>query len=128
MISHVTIGVNDVARARFFYDAVLAPLGYVCLELCEGALGYGVPEGERPELWVMMPFDGRPAANGNGWHVAFLAPSRAAVDTFFKAAMLAGGSDEGAPALRPHYGSTYYAAYVRDLEGNKVQAVCREVE
>jgi len=130
MISHVTIGTNDLARARAFYDAALAPLGLVCRYAGPGALGYGPPRGRlRPDgasvmqLWVMTPFDRAPATPGNGWHVALIAPTRAAVDAFHAAALAAGGTDEGPPGLRPHYHATYYAAYVRDPDGNKLQAV-----
>jgi catechol 2,3-dioxygenase-like lactoylglutathione lyase family enzyme len=77
---------------------------------------------------VLPPFDGRPAARGNGWHCAFLAPSRAAVDAFHAAALAAGGSDEGAPGPRPQYSDNYDGAYVRDTDGNKLQAVCYHPE
>ena len=77
---------------------------------------------------MLPPFDGRPAERGNGWHCAFLAPSRAAVDAFHTAALGAGGSDEGAPGLRPQYTENYYGAYVRDPDGNKLQAVCTHTQ
>ena len=73
-----------------------------------------------PCFWVLPPFDERPAERGNGWHCAFLAPSRAAVDAFHAAALDAGGGDEGVPGLRPQYSETYYGAYVRDADGNKI--------
>lgn len=72
----------------------------------------------------MKPFDDNPATAGNGAHIAFLATRRSAVDAFHAAAMANGGSDEGAPGPRPHYHDHYYGAYVRDPEGNKLQAVC----
>jgi catechol 2,3-dioxygenase-like lactoylglutathione lyase family enzyme len=122
MYSHVTIGSNDIAGARAFYDPVLATLGIARFFERETALGYGEPRGTR--LWVMTPFDGRPATAGNGIHVAFLAPTRAAVRAFHAAALAHGGSDEGAPGPRPHYHRNYYGAYVRDRDGNKLQACC----
>lgn len=77
-----------------------------------------------PYLYLYKPFDGRPATWGNGTHVAFQAESREVVDEFYAQALAHGGTDEGAPGLREHYGPNYYAAYVRDPDGNKLQAVC----
>ncbi|MBI1308313.1 MAG: VOC family protein [Proteobacteria bacterium] len=124
MLSHLTIGVNNVEAATPFYDAIMSALGYIRRHTYPDALGYS-PPGASPgtPLWVMTPFNGQPAHPGNGWHIALLAPSQAAVDAFHAAALEHGGSSEGAPGLRPHYHSQYYAAYVRDLEGNKLQAV-----
>jgi catechol 2,3-dioxygenase-like lactoylglutathione lyase family enzyme len=129
--SHVTLGSNDLPRSRAFYDAALAPLGLVRLrDDGDEASGYGREgdEQERLPVWILKPFDGRPAVPGNGIHVAFLARSREAVDAFWAAAMKTGGSDEGKPGLRPHYHANYYAAYVRDPDGNKLQAVCHDPE
>jgi catechol 2,3-dioxygenase-like lactoylglutathione lyase family enzyme len=130
MLSHVTVGTNDVARAKAFYDAALAPLGIACRYEGDWGLGYartGVrhgPEGaSASQFWVLKPFDGGASTPGNGWHAAFLAPDRASVDAFHAAALAAGGVSEGAPGLRVHYHPTYYAAYVRDPDGNKLQAV-----
>ncbi|MEM8686432.1 MAG: VOC family protein [Pseudomonadota bacterium] len=122
--SHVTVGTNDIARATQFYDAVLATLG--CTRTYDHAeyVGYGSgPDGESA-FWVMPPFDGGPASVGNGTHIALNAETRAAVDAFHAAALANGGSDEGKPGLRPHYHADYYGAYVRDPDGNKLQAVC----
>jgi catechol 2,3-dioxygenase-like lactoylglutathione lyase family enzyme len=125
MISHITIGVDDVLAAQKFYDAVLQPLGYVRRHTYPEALAYGPPAENTPtQLWVMQPFNNQPAQPGNGWHAALLAPDNAAVDNFYKLALSLGGSCEGAPGLRPHYHEGYYAAYVRDPVGNKIQAVC----
>ena len=125
--SHVTIGSNDIARAKAFYDPVLATLGIERFFERDTALGYGELRGTR--LWIMTPFDGNAASVGNGTHVAFLAESRAAVRAFHAAALANGGSDEGAPGPREHYHRNYYGAYVRDLDGNKLQACChRPVE
>lgn len=122
MFSHITLGTGDLVRARRFYAPVMATLGIgVPFEL-PAMLVYGEMVG--PKLFVLAPFDGRPASVGNGAHVALLAKSRAAVDAFHAAALAHGGSDEGAPGLRPHYHAHYYGAYVRDPDGNKLQAVC----
>lgn len=126
MYSHITIGANDVERAGTFYDAVMETLGYVRFFTADGALGYGKPADQ--QLWILTPFDGKPATAGNGTHIALLAQTRAAVDAFHAAALGNGGSDEGAPGLRPQYHEHYYGAYVRDPEGNKLQAVCHRPE
>lgn len=129
MFSHVTLGSNDMPRSRAFYDAVLGALGYRRLsDHGDEAIGYGREEsdnGQHP-FWVLKPYDRGRATSGNGWHVAFLAPDRAAVDAFYALALRHGGSDEGPPGLRPHYHAHYYAAYVRDPDGNKLQAVCHD--
>ncbi len=124
MFSHVTLGSNDVAKAKPFYDAALAPLGLEVVDSFKDAVAYGAPGGSGPRLWIVTPFDGGPASFGNGTHVALAAPTRAAVDAFHAAALANGGSDEGAPGLRPQYMENYYGAYVRDPDGNKLQAVC----
>ncbi|MFO1202711.1 MAG: VOC family protein [Tabrizicola sp.] len=130
MFSYVSLGTSDLARAIAFYDAALAPLGHRRIE------GYD-PDGTSaawglddlgPHLWVTTPFDGKPASAGNGTMVSFLAPSRAAVDAFHAAALVTGGTDEGAPGLRPQYGPDFYAGYVRDPDGNKLNAVCYRPE
>lgn len=124
MYSHTTVGSNDIERAIAFYDAVLKTLGHERLLSFAGGAGYGRSGGEK--FWVMRPFDKKPATVGNGSHVAFMAETRAAVDAFHAAAIANGGSDEGAPGLRPHYHPNYYGAYVRDPDGNKLQAVCHK--
>tara|TARA_R110002126_G_scaffold20353_27_gene75467 strand:+ start:1111 stop:1491 length:381 start_codon:yes stop_codon:yes gene_type:complete len=124
MFGHVTVGTNDLDRAGAFYDAVLAPLGHVRGLQKKTFISYGDGSGSR--LFVMTPYDGGTATAGNGVHVAFLAPGRAAVDAFHAAALAAGGTDEGAPGLRPHYHEHYYGAYIRDPDGNKLQAVCHK--
>lgn len=124
MFSHVTFGTSDLARAGAFYDTVLGILGHVRGLERETFISYGDRSGAR--FFVMNPFDGNAASTGNGVHAAFVAESRADVDAFHAAALAAGGTDEGAPGLRPHYHEDYYAAYVRDPDGNKLQAVCRK--
>ena len=125
MFSHFTVGTNDLAGAIAFYDAVLAPLGIVQAVSSpeHGYAGFG-HAGGRARLFVCRPFDDRDATAGNGTHVAFPAPDRAAVDAFHAAALAHGGEDEGAPGPRPHYHEHYYGAYVRDPDGNKLQACC----
>lgn len=122
MFSHVTIGSDDPQKLETFYDAVLATLGIEPFFKIEGTLSYGTATG--PKVFVLKPFDGKPHVPGNGGHVAFLAPDRAAVDAFHAKALELGGTSEGAPGLRPHYHPNYYGAYVRDPAGNKIQAVC----
>jgi catechol 2,3-dioxygenase-like lactoylglutathione lyase family enzyme len=125
MFSHVTIGTRDLARAQAFYDAVLAPLGILRVQGNFPGWASWQRPGEGGKLWVGKPQDGQPPARGNGWMVAFAAPSRAAVDAAYAAALAAGGADEGAPGLRPHYAADYYGAYVRDPDGNKLHFVRR---
>jgi len=133
MLSYVYFGTNDLERAIRFYDATLAPLGMPrCVtgdpEWDRVAAGWGIYEnGGARELgfWIGNPFDQRPATAGNGSMVAFSARSWKAVDDFYAAALANGGCCDGAPGLRLHYGPDFYAAYVRDLDGNKLAAVCR---
>jgi catechol 2,3-dioxygenase-like lactoylglutathione lyase family enzyme len=119
---YLTLGTNDLARAARFYDAALAPLGLIRRATEETEVGYGFAEDRRTRLWITLPFDGRPATTGNGTMPAFPGPSQDAVRAFHKAALAHGGSDEGAPGLRP-YGPAFFAAYVRDPDGNKLSAV-----
>ncbi len=122
MFSHVTLGTNDWEKAEPFWHAVGEALELPVFMEREGGLAFGEPIG--PKLFVGPTFDGQPATVGNGTHIAFLARSRAVVDAFYNAAMAYHGTDEGPPGLRPHYHPNYYGAYVRDPDGNKLQAVC----
>ncbi|MGH6652585.1 MAG: VOC family protein [Sphingopyxis sp.] len=122
MFSHVTIGIDDFAAAEPFYDAIMAVLGHDELIRYDRGKGYGAPSGAK--LFIGPAYNGHPATAGNGTHVAFVAADRPTVDAFHAAALAHGGSDEGGPGLRPHYHPDYYGAYVRDPEGNKLQAVC----
>jgi catechol 2,3-dioxygenase-like lactoylglutathione lyase family enzyme len=122
ILSHLTVGVNDVPGATAFYDAVLGELGIRRERSGAGFAGWG-REAEGG-FYVTRPFDRQAASPGNGVSVSFLAPSRAAVDRFWQRAIDLGAKDEGGPGLRPHYHANYYAAYVRDPAGNKIAAVC----
>ncbi|ALA18402.1 MULTISPECIES: VOC family protein [unclassified Chelatococcus] len=126
MLSHVTLGTSDIDRAKGFYDAVLAVLDLACQfdEREHGWLGYAAGPESVPQFWVGRPINGQAPSVGNGATVAFVAPSRAVVDTFHRAALAAGARDEGAPGLRPHYHADYYGAYIRDLDGHKICCVC----
>lgn len=126
MFSHVTLGTNDVEKALKFYDAVLGTLGIERFHTGDWGAGYGTMQGA--QTWVMNPYDGQDARSGNGVHIAYLASSRAAVDEFHQVALANGATDEGAPGLRQHYHPNYYGCYVRDLDGNKLQAVCHTPE
>lgn len=119
---YITLGTNDLARAARFYDAALAPLGYVRRATKDHEVGYGLPDDRRTRIWVTQPYDGKPATIGNGSMPAFAAASPEAVRAFHQAAVAAGGTDEGAPGLRP-FGPGFFAAYVRDPDGNKLSAV-----
>ncbi|MFM2356259.1 MAG: hypothetical protein RLZZ528_1995 [Pseudomonadota bacterium] len=123
MILYITLGTSDLARAGRFYDPVMATLGLIRRTTRDSELGYGPDDGSRIRFWVTLPFDGRPATVGNGSMPALVAPSRAAVDAFHRAALAHGGRDEGAPGLRPYH-AQFYACYVRDPDGNKLSAVC----
>lgn len=120
-LAHVSIGTNDFPRAKAFYDAVLATLQIQCLEDVEDGSGYGRVV---PEFWIGFPSDGGGASVGNGVHVCFNAQTVQEVQAFHAKALELGGRDEGAPGLRREYADNYYAAFVRDLDGNKIEAVC----
>ncbi|MDQ0464806.1 catechol 2,3-dioxygenase-like lactoylglutathione lyase family enzyme [Caulobacter ginsengisoli] len=124
MLDHIGITVSDVGRAKAFYDAALAPLGIgivmqVSAEVTGGQAYIGYGSQGRPYFWV-----GGGGPDTGRLHVAFSAPDRAGVDAFYKAAMAAGGRDNGPPGLRPHYHPNYYGAFVLDPDGLNVEAVC----
>lgn len=119
MFTHVTVGTNDLNRARSFYDKILAPLGFRRLkDLGDAGSIWG---DSAPEFFVLKPANGKPATSANGGTISFTAKSRAAVGAFHKAALAAGGSDEGAVGTRD-WAPNAYAAYARDLDGNKIAA------
>ena len=117
MIAYANVGTNDLAKAKTFYDAVLAPLGATLLFSMDRAHIYG--NGKGPMLNVNLPFDGKPANFGNGCMIALDAPSREVVHEVYATALELGGQDEGAPGPRGGEESGYYGAYFRDLDGNK---------
>lgn len=127
MIDHVSIGVANMKRAKAFYDAALDPLGMAPVypvEVGGQLVGIGYGAENKPSFWVQMPVNGKPPSQGNGAHIAFRAETRAAVDAFYLAALEQGGVEDGRPGLREEYHPNYYAAFVRDAEGNKIEAVC----
>lgn len=124
MIDHTGIQVSDPARSRTFYDKALAPLGYEMLnevpkEYTGGAAVYGYGIHPKPDFWVAEGSPNQPRI-----HIAFRADNRHQVDEFYKAAMAAGGTDNGAPGPRPHYHQDYYGAFVLDPDGHNIEAVC----
>jgi catechol 2,3-dioxygenase-like lactoylglutathione lyase family enzyme len=126
MIDHTGLDVSDPAKSRRFYDQALAPLGYkvlmeVPIEYTGGAvvLGYGVPP--KPDFWLHQGTPNQPRL-----HIAFRAANHAQVDAFYKAAIEAGGKDNGPPGPRPHYHKDYYGAFVLDPDGHNIEAVCHE--
>jgi catechol 2,3-dioxygenase-like lactoylglutathione lyase family enzyme len=121
MLDHVSIGVRDVAAARTFYNAALAPLGYRCLHDAAESLGYG---GAQAQFWISRTDSPVPADPHSGLHFCFSAPDRASVDRFHQAALAAGGRDNGAPGFRPEYSPDYYAAFVIDPAGYRIEAYC----
>lgn len=127
MLLYVTLGTNDIFPAGRFYDAVLATIGYRRQRESEEEIGYSANGDTRCRLWVVTPFNHRAASIGNGSMVALEAESRSAVDAFHAAALALGGKDEGAPGLRSYH-AHFYAAYVRDPDGNKLSAVCEKPE
>ena len=120
ILSHVSIGTDDLPRALAFYDAVLPTLGIRQTErLGDDAVAYGKLY---PEFWVASPLNDAPASVGNGFHVGLIAEDKAAVDAFHAAALAAGGRDEGAPGPRSEYGAPYYGCFIRDPDGHKIEA------
>jgi len=123
MLGHLSLGVSDLDRSGAFYDAILGALGYARVWSHERALGYGLPGGNDKLALFLKEAGETPLAAGAGFHLAFDAPSRLAVLGFHEAALAHGGVTEGDAGLRPHYGALYYAAFVRDPDGHKLEAV-----
>ena len=122
MYDHIGIKTRNLAASVRFYAASLSSLGHVLASQNAGGAGLG-PAGA-PALWLYA----NPSAAGPGMHIAFNAPTRAAVDAFHAAGLKAGGRDNGAPGLRADYSPTYYAAFLVDPDGNNVEAVCMRAE
>jgi catechol 2,3-dioxygenase-like lactoylglutathione lyase family enzyme len=129
VFSHITVGTRNLEAAAAFYDAVLIPLGLrrrvVTPDGGSEAACWVSPDHLLPRFYVYLPFNREPACAGNGSMVAFLAPTRDAVDESYAAAIEAGGTDQGSPGERPHYGHGYYGAYMRDPDGNKIHIAFR---
>lgn len=123
ILSHVSLGTNQLDRALAFYDKALGALGIgrvVDLSQEHHAVAYGRAY---PEFWVQTPFNGKPAEVANGVHIAFYAETPAQVDAFYKAALEAGATGDGAPGPRPIYGKPYYGCFVHDADGHKIEAM-----
>jgi len=132
MIAYVTVGADDISRAKRFYNALLPPLGYVLKEGPDG-LSYILPPAPDqpvalPDFYVKPTFDGQAASAGNGAMTAFEAPSQSQVRDLHAAALNAGGADEGAPGFRASYGAHFYVGYLRDPQGNKIALFCNNLD
>jgi len=125
MINHVSIGVRDIAATKRFYDAALKPLGYTALSESPTSLGYGK---DAVALWIAVAAHPVPADEKSGLHFCFDAPTRKSVDGFHAGALKAGGRDNGKPGLRADYGANYYAAFVVDPDGYRLEAYCGAAE
>jgi len=130
MIAYVTVGADDIVRAKRFYSAFLPALDYGLKEGPEG-LSYALPvqagqSATLPDFYVKPTFDGRPASAGNGAMVAFEARSQSQVRELHSAALAAGGFDEGQPGCRDSYGPHFFVGYLRDPQGNKIALFCRD--
>lgn len=121
MIDHVSLGVADLSRARRFYEPVLAELGLTLLVERAGTLGFGK---RYPEFWLNLREGMPPVDKATGVHVCLRATSDAAVDAFHATALEQGGTDDGAPGPRQAAMTTYHGAFVRDPDGNRLEAVC----
>lgn len=121
MLNHVSIGVRDIARTKRFYDAALKPLGYSALSASDSSLGYGKGN---VVLWISATDKPVPADIASGLHFCFDAPTRRSVAVFHAAALGAGGKNNGEPGLRADYGPNYYASFVVDPDGYRLEAYC----
>lgn len=125
----MTIGTSDLEKSIRFYDGLMSILGHQRHSTTETYAGYGEPGVTGKNcLWIMKPYDGEPASGGNGANIAFLAESRATVDTFYHLALKLGAKDDGAPGIRKEMHKKFYATYIIDLDGNKIVAVCHDPE
>jgi catechol 2,3-dioxygenase-like lactoylglutathione lyase family enzyme len=126
MLTHITIGFDNVDEARAFYDHIMEPLGY-SRAMDHGDMSAYGPEGGRPQFMILKPRDGNAATHANGGTIGLIAPTRAAVNEFHRRALEKGGKDEGAPGPRP-FGENFYAAYIRDIGGHKICVTCTNPE
>ena len=126
MLHHISFVVTDLRRSAAFYDAALSCLGYVRVWADETAVGYGLPDGD-DKFAIKLRAEGF-VVPGEGFHLAFAAPSQEAVNGFYSAALKHAGKDNGAAGLHPEYGPHYYAAFVFDPDGYRVEAVINEEE
>jgi len=125
MIGYTMVGTTDLRRAERFYDPVMAVIGQERCYSDEQVSSWGrKDDGKAPRFFACYPFDNKAASVGNGSMTAFLVENAALIDRMFEIAIEFGGSEEGAPGFRPHYGEGFYAAYVRDPDGNKLAFVC----
>ena len=123
MIDHISFAVSDYKRSRAFYDAALAPLGFTAANEFGTHTGYGTVG--KPFFWIDGGGDqAEQVGQTRGFHLALTAPDRASIDAFYRAAIAAGGRDNGPPGPRPHYHANYYAAFVIDPDGYRIEAVC----
>ena len=123
MLGHLSLGVSDLEHSGRFYDAVLAAIGWVRVWDSPRGIGYGAPGGGDRIAIFPHPDTTERLAAGPGFHLALDAPDHAAVDRFHAAALASGGASYGEPGLRPHYGASYYAAFVTDPDGHKLEVV-----
>ena len=121
MFAHISIGVKDVDRSKRFYDAALRPLGYRCVRAARAMTGYGYGT-DVISFWITAAERPVPPDEKSGLHICFAAPTAAAVDAFHAAALQAGGRDNGGPGPREVYGPDYYAAFVIDPDGYRIEA------
>ena len=120
MIDHISIAVSSIATSRAFYDAVLAPLGMNAMAVHDDRIGYGK---RYPEFWINLRSDLVPAPDNTGSHVCLRAPSETAVTEFYDAALAHGGKCDGPPGPRPATMTTYFGAFIRDPDNNKIEAL-----
>ena len=120
MIDHISLAVRDLKISSAFYALVLAPLGYICLATHPTRVAFGI---KYPELWLNARPAMAPTATGTGAHVCLRARSTEAVDAFHAAALANGGTDDGAPGLRQATQVVYYAAFIRDPDGNRLEVM-----